>query len=115
MRILLILLLMTGTVYASHPDHADDVRATALMYSAENHQPSYKSQNSKYEQIKEIMPKGSKMLIKTDEYVGPLGAGYIITVKRVIDGKEWIKQKHIGPESRQVNTEWTQVQNRGDL
>lgn len=111
MRTIFIFLLMTSLAYAS-PTASDDVRADKLFYSQENQQPEYKSKHGKYQQSTRITPRGGKMSIQTDEYVSPLGSGYIVTVSKVLKNKFWIKQKHVGPEDRVIATEWTQVNKR---
>ena len=105
-RILILLLLLTPNVMAA-PTAGDTTAANAEFDLMDQYQTGYYAALSKYNQVADDTKNG--IVYSTHVYDGPSGKGCIHNATKTEGSTLYRLQRHAGPESRTIDTVWTDI------
>ena len=90
---------------SAKPTEDDRQKALELMYTLSSDQDLHFIETSNYETVQPRWVKG--LLPSSCAYSNTVGKGYILTVKKIEQGKVWIIQRHFGDADPFINSVWT--------
>jgi len=89
------------------PGVGDTANVNSVFAGKDTYQADYKAITGKYQQQVPSMINDTEH--ETHVYDGPEGVGYIHVARRDSNGVSYIKKKHTGPESRNINSGWVEI------